>query len=175
MIAKKSSSSEQKDEENPTPVEELSEKLEGLVAGDKEIKEQEEEVKREINYFEKIKYAKTSKNANKIDMDKYQQVKEKILKKSEPVVEVRKTKPISIEECVKLLKEQEKTVQVGRPEKTLILIKFKLFLFFVLGVSNEYGLGVFSKESIGNIQLFVCRKGARREWVEEVGVFETFF
>lgn len=114
MIAKKSSSSEQKDEVNPNPVEELSEKLESLTAGEKESKEEEEEVKREINYFEKMKYASSStKNASKIDMDKYKQVKEKILKKTEPVGEVRKTKPISIEECVKLLKEQEKTVQVG--------------------------------------------------------------
>lgn len=101
-------------------IEELAEKLDNLAPIEKSqdyiSKVRSQEYTSKINYFEKksieVKSSKKPEKNIKIDMERYKQVKEKILNKKSQN-EARVTQMMSIEECVKLLKEYEKKVQVG--------------------------------------------------------------
>lgn len=116
----KSSKTEENNNLELDAIEALVEKLDNLTPMDKcesdeQKKKKENKDESRINYFEKKTiHAKpsTSTKDQKIDMERYKQVKEKILNKNKSQEENRQTKLMSVDECVKLLKEHEKKVQV---------------------------------------------------------------
>lgn len=119
--------------ELPPDVEEIIEKLEGTDLKQQDCNKNEENLEEpkdsvesmltvnqrkdetSVNYFaKKVQENQTSVNKSKsiYDEEKYRKIKEKLKNKANNQPEMRQAKMIPVDECVKLLREHEKRVQV---------------------------------------------------------------